>query len=1411
MSPPATAKLSREEKRALLAQLLEKKALKPKRFPLSFAQQRLWFLEQLIPNTPAYNVTITLQLTGSLQIGALQRSLNTIVRRHEPLRTTFSVEDGQPIQSINPPRQLRLPLLDLRALPASQRERQARSLIYVAGVRPFDLARGPLFHACLLCLDDDEHVLLLLLHHIIFDEWSQGIFFHELTTLYAAEVAGQPARLPELPIQYADYAIWQREWLQGDVLEAQLAYWRRQLAGAPAILELTTDRPRPLVQTFHGADYRFALAPSLCTALQALSREAGATLFMTLLAAFQLLLARYIGRNNITVAVPLVGRTRTELEGLIGFFVNTLALHTDLHGNPSFREALGRVREVCLGGFAHQELPFEKLVEELRLDRNLSHPPLAQTAFDLQRRSDHRLVFPGLTWRWWNADAVVAKLDLALFMQEAALGLEAALEYNTDLFDLATIGRMAGHLQILLEGIVADPDRRISDLPLLTEAERGELLAVAPIHSAVPPETSLHRLLEAQAERVPDSVALIVEQAHTTYRELNRRANQLAHFLAGRNMHSGTLIGLCMERSQELIIGLLGILKVGGAYVPLDPSYPPERLAFVLKDTQTPLLLTQQSLAATLSANCAQMLCLDAEWPAIEACSAANPSSVIVADHPVYVIYTSGSTGQPKGVVVVQRGIVNLALSMAEEIGLGTSQRFLQFASFSFDASAIQLFPTLISGATLVLHPNPSQLTNQELLDLCDRQQITVLDLPAAFWHQWVADLAAQGRRLPGSVRMCMTGGERVTRESLHLWAGIAGKSTGFLSSYGPTEATVTTMIFTTTSAAATHLDIPNVLLGDPIANTRIYLLDRHMRLVPIGVPGEIYIAGIGVARGYLGRPDLTAERFVPNPFADRAKQPSSAAENILQSTICNLQSAIGTRLYRTGDLARHGPDGRVTFLGRVDDQVKIRGFRIEPGEVAAAIRQHPRVREVVVVAREDPRDDKQLVAYVVARTGDSTGSSQAAHTGDDAVSLILQLRTFLAARLPAHMLPAAFVQLDELPLNANGKIDRLALPAPDRAQTADGHAGVTPRNLLERQLVQIWEDLLGTAPIGVTDNFFDQGGHSLLVVRLMAQIQNQFGRSLPLASLFEGATIAQLAGVLRRDPDTSRWSPVVQIQSGGARRPFFCIHPIGGSALVYLNLARYLGKDQPFYGLEAPNLADIDRSELRIEDMAAQYVEAVRQVEPHGPYLLGGWSFGGVVAFEMAQQLQQMGQEVRLLVLIDSHPPATAGSVAHLSDAELLIGLAREHALQTGKPFSVSLDDLGQIEPERHLDYVLDQIKAHGLEFGSEPEWARRFVRGFKARDRAGQAYRPQIYPGRVTLIKAGEEDAELIKLLDTMGADQGNPTNGWDALSLQPVECIVVPGYHALLLYEPYVRVVADRLCACLELTQTAQVAAS
>ena len=1027
--------------------------------PLSFAQQRLWLLDRMEAASSVYNIGAVVRLAGRLDEAALTRTLNEIVGRHEALRTTFAEVDGAAAQIIAPALALTLARHDLSALPPAEREAKAMWLAQDAAQAPFDLRRGPLLRAGLLRLQPQQHLLHLSLHHIVTDGWSMGVLVAEIGALYGAYAQGQPSPLAPLAVQYADFAHWQRQWLEGAELARQLGYWRGQLAGAPTLLSLPTDRARPQTQSHRGATLPFTVPAAVTAALQALAQRSKGTLFMTLAAAFNVLLARYAGQDDICIGTPIANRQRAELEPLIGFFVNTLVLRTRVDSQAPFERLLAQVRETTLDAYAHQDLPFDQLVDALNPERHASHAPLFQAMLVLQNAPMPALALPELSLQTAQLDGASAKFDLTLTFTPQGEQLGAAFEYATDLFDAATVARMAGHFTRLLEAIVADPARPVGGLAMLDASERRQLLVDwNDTARPYPQGQTIHQLFEAQAARAPAATALVCGGAALTYAELNAQANRLAHHLRARGVGPDVLVGLCVERCFDMVVGLLAILKAGGAYVPLDPAYPQQRLAYMLEDAAPALLLTQQHLLERLPALALPLLCLDRDWNGLDG-DAANPAPLARPEHLAYVIYTSGSTGQPKGVLLRHAGLVNLMEIQAITFGARADWRVLQFASFGFDAATFEIFLALAFGGALHLCRRDDLLLGQPLIDTLKKGRITTLVSPPTALGALTAEA------LP-DLTTVVAAGEACPRDLVRQWAG--GRD--FFNAYGPTEMTVCTSAYRCAPVPAGHPPI-----GRAAANVQTYILDADLNPVPVGVVGELHLAGTGLARGYLNRPAMTAEKFIPHPFGAEP----------------------GARLYRSGDLARYLPDGNIEYVCRIDQQVKLRGFRIELGEIEAALAAQPNVHEAALILCEELAGDKSLVAYVVPKDG-AIGLEPA------------RLRQALQHRLPHYMVPAHVVVLEALPLSPNGKLDRKALPLPQQAGPDSGY--VAPRDPTEQTLAGIFAAVLKLERVGVTDHFFDIGGNSLLLVELHNRLVAQFGDGLAVVDLFAHTNIEGLA-----------------------------------------------------------------------------------------------------------------------------------------------------------------------------------------------------------------------------------------------------------------------------------------------------------
>jgi amino acid adenylation domain-containing protein/FkbM family methyltransferase len=1635
--------------------------------PLSFGQQQLWLITQLMSDSPVYNECVTVHIPGHLDLVALKQSLNEIIRRHEAWRTTFPIVDGQPVQMIHPVLELPVPLVDLCHLPEAEREVEAIRLAKKEAIQPFDLAQGPLLRATLIKWSDVEYRLYITLHHIIFDGISiYQVFLQELYTIYEAFSTERTSPLLNLPFQYADFTLWQRERLQGDRLSEQLLYWKKQLAGVPAILELPTDRPRPPIQTFNGSVFLVTLSKALTGALKSLSQQQGVTLYMTMVAAFQTLLHRYTGQDDLVIGTGTTSHQGPEFKGLLGFFLNTLVLRTNLSQNPTFHELLIRVREVTLSALAHNDVPFEYVVKELQPERNLSQNPLFQVLLTFVPSP------PSLSSGWTLTQMEVhtdtSKFDLYLELDDRQEGLIGRFVYNTDLFDESTIARMAGHWQILLESVVADPMQRLSELSILTEAERQQLLFewndAAVTSSGC---QCLHQLFEAQVERTPDAVAVVFEGEYLTYRELNNKANQLSHYLQKLGVRPEVMVGFCVDRSLEMVVGLLSIIKAGAAYVPLDPASPHERLSFILADTQAPVLLSQQQLITQLPEYEGHLVRLDSDWGKISTESRENPISGVLAENLAYVIYTSGSTGKPKGVLVTHANVVRLFESTYDWYHFDKYDVWTLFHSYAFDFSVWELWGALLYGGRLVVVPYFGSRSPEAFYHLLCKEQVTVLNQTPSAFYQFIQAEETAAQKL--ALRLVIFGGEALEFQRLKLWFDRHGEETPQLvNMYGITETTVHVTYYPL-SAADLRSNSGSVI-GCPIPDLQVYILDKYRQLAPIGVVGEIYVGGAGLARGYLNRPELTAQRFISHAFGKESAQ----------------------RLYKTGDLARFLPNGSIEYLGRIDHQVKIRGYRIEPGEIEAVLDQHPAVRQSIVLAREDMTDDKRLVAYVVIaqqdypteqqlfqlpnhlqvfhfnrnetlwlyneifadrgylkhgitlaegdcvfdvganiglftlfvhqrcpdvrvyafepvppifeklqknidlyglqthllpfglsnepgiaeftfyphfsamsgvyadaqedeeiaratihnqdklwdqytdelladrfkgetftcqlrtlskvmrendiqcidllkidvekselevlngileedwqkikqmvievhdREGDLAqikdilerrgyqlfieqnnvlantglysiyalrplqvrpvvGEPQAENAPDKLSPLLSmhsvsasELRRHLQGKLPEYMVPSAFVVLDALPLTTNGKVDRRALPAPDSARNTAKESFVAPTTPVQHHLVQIWEELLDLRPIGIRDNFFDMGGHSLLAARMVSRIEQVCGKKIPLATLFAEATIEHLANVLLAEDnssslvDTDAKVPMITLQIGGTKRPFFYLHGDWLYGAFYCkNLASDLGPDQPFYVLEPFNFDGLQDLPT-FESMVAEHIQAMRVIQPEGPYLLGGWCNGALIAYEMARQLHDQGQRVDLLVLMDPGTSEAIDPTVSLPHKLVRRGIKRFGNLLGLRPYkqlewftrlqhyyrylryssyremkdSERLRYSNQNEPERKhrkMNLALPYCKPDLFTINSEPpclNWPDIFVW-------VSSSYVPRDYPGKVTIFWDSED------LYRRVAWHRVNETHD--------VEIHIIPGNHVTS-RTAHLHELAETLKKCLDEAQKA-----
>ncbi|MBS9387784.1 MAG: amino acid adenylation domain-containing protein [Dolichospermum sp. WA123] len=1324
---------------------------------LSFAQQRLWLLAQLQGSSATYNMPIALQLNGNLNIDALHSSLADLLNRHESLRMYFPTVAGQPQVAIRSLDEIAvLTVQDCRELGTGNKGEldldtqcpNIQDLIDAHAQQHLDLNTGPLFKAKLLQLEvypersrrEQKSVLAINMHHIISDGWSMGVFLRELWQAYTAYSQGKTPNFAPLPIQYSDYATWQRHWLQGEVLEKQIDYWKHQLGDASPLLELPTDYPRPAQQSYRGDRYIYALSPELTAAVNAFSQQQGVSLYMTLLATLSILLSRYSRQEDLCIGSPIANRTHSQTEGLIGFFVNTLVMRQQIKLELSFIEFLQQTRQTCLDAYVHQDVPFDVLVEKLRPERSMSYNPLFQVMFTLENNASPDLDLSGLDTELLGVKGAIAKFDLTLMVMEDDHQLNCSWEYATDLFKEGTIKGMAEHFEVLLKGIIEHPQKPIHTLPLITAAELLQLQCWNQTQTDDPEDKTLVDIFEEQVAKNPQNIAVVLESQQLTYQQLNQKANQLAHYLLkNHQIQPDTLIGISVERSLEMIIGLLGILKAGGAYVPIDPNYPPERIQFMLEDSGISILLTQSLILNKLPlnelVNSPQVICLDTENLAEE--STANPSPQSTPDNLVYVIYTSGSTGRPKGVMIEHRGLVNLTLAVDEILQIQPQSSVLQFASFSFDASIWEIATTLGAGACLYLAQKDTLLPSQDLVNFLENCQISHITIPPS-----VLSLLPPAT-LP-NLQVLVNAGEACPAEVVNQWA--TGRR--FFNGYGPTESTVCTSI------AVCQPDGKKPLIGQPLSNLRTYILDRHHQPLPPAIPGELCIAGVGLARGYLNRPETTAEKFIEVELFSQVE-----------------------RIYKTGDLARWRDDGNLEYLGRMDEQVKLRGFRIELGEIESLLLQYPLVKEAVVTVNKT-ENNQSLIAYV-------TGID------DDFCS---DLKNYLKSSLPDYMIPAQILVLDKLPLTPNGKIDRKALPVPNISVQA---AYTPPRHKVEAQLAQIWSDLLERQEIGIHDNFFDLGGHSLLAVKLLNLVQQELGQQLALRSLFQNPTIAQLAQQIGNREIQESNPDLVTIQPLGDATPLFCVSGSNGHGFYFRDLAINLGTEHPVYGLDAPGRDGLSILPHSVADHASQLIAQLRQQQPQGPYILLGYSSGCSVAFEIASQLEQQGENVSLAIL-DSGLVSNPEHFKNRADIDWIWQIIQRIEALKGVSFGLEYADLAaQRDDQARWDLAADYLYRHNvLPEHSSLDLLKTNMQVMKVQTLNYVNYQPvHRISAPIVLFRAEDVPEILVRELQTL-TDYDLPDWGWQAYTQNPVKVISVPGTHGQMLYEPNVNILTSNL---------------
>lgn len=1355
----ATTSLS-EKQRELFTKLLRQRGMTPTEAisiersvlpgALSFAQERLWFLDHLNPGNSQYNVAIGKRIKGQLNIQALKESVNEIISRHDVLRTSFPEKDGSPILSCVEALKVDVPVLSLESLSEAQQSVEVRRISHRETTAPFDLSRLPLLRTVLLRLGPTEHVMLLVLHHIVIDGWSVGIFFRELSALYRAFTAGVSSTLAPLTIQYADFARWQRKLFADNAFENQLRYWKKELAGAPELLKLPSDRPRPAEMSFSGSMEHFELNPELTARLKALSKQSGITLYMLLLAAFSILLARYSGMDEVVVGSPIANRSRKELEPLIGLFVNTLALRMSLKENPSVLELLRQVKEVTLAAYANQDVPFEKLVEELQPVRSLSHHSLFQVFFVFQNISKE-IELPGLSISSNEPTTNTSKFDLTLSMAASVDTLKGHFEYSTDLFERDTIVRLIGNFETLLQGIVDSPEQKISHLPLLSAAEREELRAKW--HCRTPrrfPEKCVHELFEQQVSRQPHAVALVCREESITYSELDRRADQLARYLRRLGVGPEVLVAICLARSPESIVALLAVLKAGGAFVPFDPDYPAERLKFLVRDTRCAVLLTSTDFAAKFSCSPAKIVCLDTEQKLWESSDDFSLPPQAAFHHLAYVLYTSGSTGKPNGVCIEHAQFSNYTFSILEALELDAGMSYALAQPLTADASLTTIVAALCSGGALHLISKETALDAQALGDYFQEHRIDYFKATPSHLQALHSGIEP-GQVLPR--RRLVLGGEPSSWDWLQNLQRLKPECRIF-NQYGPTETTIGVLLYQL--GEQEEVEYYSVApLNRRVANTEIHILDRYLQDLPIGVAGELCIGGAGLARGYLNRQDLTSEKFIVSSLAEDSTG----------------------RLYRTGDMARFRAGGGIEYLGRADHQVKVRGFRVEPFEVSSVLSQHPKVEKAVVVGRNDSTHTMRLIAYYV-----STEESPPAPD---------ELKQYLENQLPAYMMPAAFVELKDFPLHGQGKINLSALPHPEAAPAPVAELFTPARDWVEARLVRLWEEVLQVTPVGIRDSFFQLGGHSLSSVRLMNRIHHEFKKSFPVSLLFKYPTVEQFASAIRGQGEATGWNSLVEIQPGGTHAPLFLIPGIGGNIICFKDLAKYLGRKQPVFAVQPVGSNGGVQLLSSVEERAAHHIAVIKEVQPDGPYCLGGYSFGGKIAFEMALQLQAAGENVSFLAIFDGTAPRAAHSATEeqMEDAQTMLEIAKEYGVELNDE---ELRALAQEELFEQSSRESGKTEAFFVE-EQLPHLKRilRMVRHYRQ-----IKYQPQsLYRSQIALFRTNKKSIPPRTL-----AKHPEAALGWDSYSTQPVEIHFVEGEHHNMLREPQVQSLAKLVSTCL-----------
>lgn len=1363
---PDIGALSAEDKKALLARLMRRQANQQVvTQPLSPGQKALWFLHLSAPQSPAYHVSFSADVHSEVNLPALRRAFQKIVDRHPMLRATFDLKDGEPTQFVRPEQEVCLRQHEVSGLD----DHALHERVSAAYREVFDLKNGPLFRVDLFTRAATDHVLLITVHHIVYDAWSLWLNLDELKVLYEAELKGGVAQLPNLTFQHEDFVRLQQQRLTSPQGEQDWLFWQEQLAGDLPVINLPTDHPRPPVQSLRGASHAFAIDAHLLGQLKELAQQQGVTLFMLLLAAYQVMLHRYSGQDDILVGSPMSGRTHQDLVNVVGYFVNPVVLRARLSGDQPFTDFLAQVRQTVIGALEHQAFPFPTLVERLRPPRDASTSPIFQTLFVLQKErkaggmiesavggdTSGRFDWGGLTLSYHDLPQQEGQFDLELELLDAGNALMGSFKYNVELFKPETIARMARNFEHLARSIVAQPHQAVDRLDVLHDAERSLVLDAWNDTATEYPFTGwMPERVRQQAQRTPDAAAVVFGSDCLSYEEFLSRVNQLAHHLIGLGVGPDVVVGVCLERSVDMVVALHAVQAAGGAYLPLDPEYPIDRIGFMASDADIALLLTHHRHAEACSEVTAPRLFLDEAQPAWSRQPATAPAASVSGENLAYVIYTSGSTGRPKGVAVPHKGFLNRIDWMQSAYRLGADDIVLQKTPFSFDVSVWEFFWPLMTGACLVVAQPGDHRDAERLIHTIESNRVTTLHFVPSMLRVFLAHPRAA---VCTTIRQVFCSGEALPHDLQERFFEVSGAQLHNL--YGPTEASIDVSHWTCQRNGSEGV----VPIGVPIANTSLYVLDAHLAPVPIGVAGELHIGGVGLARGYLKREELTREKFIPDPFGH----------------------APGGRLYKTGDLARFRADGAIEYLGRLDHQVKIRGFRIEIGEIETALLSHPSVDSVVVTVHA-LQGEPSLVAYLAC------GSTGAPSVAD--------LRDFLRLSLPDHMIPALFVVLEHMPLSPNGKIDRKALPSPESHRAGPSASYLAPRNTVERDMAAIWQVSLGVERVGVQDNFFELGGHSLLAVGLMARIEQAFGRAMPIATLFRHPTVELLCQAMQASAQGDAVSTLVPVQPKGSAVPLFCPAGGGGSVLYYQPLAHHLGLDQPFYGLQAVGLDGVCEPIAEVEKLAELYVQEMRTVQPHGPYRIAGHCFGGLVAFEVAQQLKRAGEEIDILMLIDVPAKRPDGEMPK-DDMGWLLKLADVIRESSGKDLGLNEATLRQLDAAGQLSAFREAMVSAGV---FPPEAGVAQVRGLLRvfATNGATRYAPRdVQPLPIVVFRAAEFHPDYdFSSTDDPGQEPANSSMGWSAYAEGPVKTLLVPGNHITMMAPPHVEALAHGIQACL-----------